>query len=477
MALFLLGLNHRTAPVELREQLALADCGLRMALEELTTDRSADLRELVILSTCNRLEVYGVASDVDRATARVTQSLAGLNNLSPEILTPHLYQAEETDAAHHLMRVACGLDSQILGEPQILGQVTRAFEQARGAGVTSAVLSALFRRAIRAGKRARAETAISRATTSVSHAAIDLALSARRNTEPPRILLVGAGEMMEAAAKALIHRGVQEAACINRTYTRAEALARRMNGRAFSWRELREALAWADVVLTGTGAPHTVIHAEDVEPVLLTRTRGPLIFVDVAVPRDVADDVNGLPGVRCFDIDDLQAALDANLSLRQGAVPQVEAIVAEELAAFTAWLQSRQVVPTIVHLRDKVSRMAEQETALALQRLPDLSPQEQAVIEKLVHRLVNKFLHEPTVRLKALATKDDADYAGMARILFGLDELEAGDEPLALQSHNNGAHAPAGVLRNGHARKNGMPVPTIPVAAPLLQPVISHGDD
>lgn len=477
MALFLLGLNHRTAPVELREQLALADCGLRMALEEFAADRSADLRELVILSTCNRLEVYGVAPDVDRAAARVAQGLARLNNLSPETLTPHLYQAEETDAAHHLMRVACGLDSQILGEPQILGQVTRAFEQARGAGATSAVLSALFRRAIRAGKRARAETAISRATTSVSHAAIDLALSAHGSAEPPRVLLVGAGDMMETAAKALIHRGIQETACINRTYTRAEALAHRMNGRAFSWRELREALAWADVVLTGTGAPHTVIHGEDVEPVLLTRTRGPLVFVDVAVPRDVADDVDGLPGVHCFDIDDLQAALDTNLGLRQAAVPQVEAIVAEELAEFAAWLQSRQVVPTIVHLRDKVSRMAEQEAALALQRLPDLSPQEQAVIEKLVHRLVNKFLHEPTVRLKALAVKDDADYAGMARILFGLDELEAGEAPLASQVHGNGGHAPASAPRNGRTRKNGMSAPASPLSVPLLQPVISHGDD
>jgi glutamyl-tRNA reductase len=436
MSILLVGLNHRTAPVELREQFSFTGCGLQMALEDLhiqnrpgQSNPPAALHEAVILSTCNRLEIYAVvAGGAARGQAIVEDFLAHLQGIESNRLRPHLYAMEEASAVEHLMQVAAGLDSLILGEPQILGQVTQAFSDAQAAAKTGPILSHLFASAVHAGKRARTETAISRHTTSVSHAAALLAQEEIGDLRQAHTLIVGAGEMAELAAQAMHMHGAQDITCINRTYSKAEELANQVGGRALNWYHLSEALTWADVVLSATGAPHTVIYAADVDQILPHRGGRPLIFIDIAVPRDVEENVEELPTVQRFDIDDLEITLDANLAQRQAAIPQVQAIVSAEAADFMEWLQYRQVARVIADLRQKAEALAEAEIEQALQRLPGLSEHEQKVVTLLAHRIVNKLLHEPTVRLKSRAASGNGySYAHAVRELFMLGE--SGERP------------------------------------------------
>ncbi len=475
MHILLVGLNHRTAPVQLREQLSFHDCNLRMALEELNGSQGptpprltlpppslspptlpSAIQESVILSTCNRLEIYAVAPAVQEGWEAVEHFLSRVQGIPQETLAPHLYRLADDQAVEHLMRVACGLDSQILGEAQILGQVNQAFQTAQHARNTGPILSHLFAHAIHAGKRARHETALGRTVTSVSHAAVRLAQSIAGDLAHKRVLLVGAGAIMETTVKALEHHQVQELACVNRTYARAEALARLAGGRAFHWYHLPQALAWADVVISGTGAPHTVIHRPVVESILPQRQGRPLVFVDIAVPRDVAEEVEELPRVQRQDIDDLQASLDENLAQRRAAIPAVEAIIREETAHFQEWQRGRQVVPVVVALRQQVQAIAQQELGHALAQMPDLDPREEQIVTKLVHRLVNKILHQPTVRLKARAAQGDGpEYAQVLSHLFALTEIESRELAPRPPSHNGGPPATPGHHRSAVTSLNG----------------------
>ncbi|MBV7338834.1 glutamyl-tRNA reductase [Chloroflexi bacterium TSY] len=425
MSILQVGLNHKTAPIELRERLALDGCGLRMALEEFITPeqifRSAAagtlLKEVVILSTCNRLEIYAVnngeSSDVENELGwqTIIQKLALQQDLPVETLLPHLYYKADREAVRHLMRVASGLDSMILGEPQILGQVHRSYGEAHTVGVTGPMLSKLFAQAVHAGKRARTESEISRQTTSISHAAARLAKAQNPNLQQANVLVVGAGEMAQLAAQAMNQHGTQQITIINRTYTTAQILADQVAGCAIPWRELPQALINADLVLTATGAPHLVISPGDVASILTQRQGRPLTFIDVAVPRDIDEGV-----------DDLQATLDANLAQREAEIPKVEAIIEAEIDDFEQWLRGRQVIPTIVDLRRKAQAIADAEVADAKRRLNSKDAQ---IVERLAHRLVNKLLHEPIVRLKAGIDPGAHDtVAHVVRDLFGLDEME-----------------------------------------------------
>jgi glutamyl-tRNA reductase len=421
MTVVLVGLNHRTAPVDIREGLSVAGPRLRTALVALGS-HSPGLHGGAILSTCNRLEAYAVAPAATRgARAALRQFLARLGGTPATSLAPHLYCLEGRGAVEHLMRVAAGLDSLILGEPQILGQVARAGDEAREAGTAGPVLSRLFMRAVHAGKRVRTETAIGRHTTSVGHAAVRLAKTSTGDLSRARALVVGAGEMAGLAARALKEHGALEVACVNRTGARAEALAHRVGGRAFTWEALPEALAWADVVISATGAPGAVVGVGDVAPVLVGRGARPLWIVDVAVPRDVEEAVGDLPGVHRYDVDDLRSVLDAGLTERRAAAPAAEAIVREEAGHFLRWTESRHVVPVIADLRRRAKELADAEVAQALHQLETLDPRGQRVVARLAHRIVNKLLHEPTEGLKLRAARGDtALYAQAVRELFAL---------------------------------------------------------
>lgn len=429
MSIILVGLNHRTAPVELREKLALNGCALPMALEELWNKRQAaeehsSVQEGVILSTCNRLEIYAVVENRDAGWQHIEQFLCDLQNIPPEELRTHLYMHEGTVAIDHLMRVACGLDSMILGEPQILGQVTQAFEDAKSAKMTGAILSRVFSQAIHAGKRARTETDISRFTTSVSSAGSQMVLENVIATEP-NILVVGAGEMAILAAKALQKQGIKNLTFINRTYSRAANLAEEVGGTSMGWHQLAEGLAWADAIITATGAPHTVIYADEVQAVMNNRNDRPLLLVDIAVPRDVDVAVGNLPNVQRFDIDDLQSIVDSNTAQREAAVPQVEAIIDQEVQLFLEWHHSREVTPVIRDLRKWATDVAEAEVQQALSKLPDDDGQVAKIVNQLAHRIVNKLLHEPTVRLRGQAVEGNGQgYAHAVSELFGLHSVQ-----------------------------------------------------
>lgn len=414
MSIILIGLDHRTAPLDLREQMALSGDALRAALDDLHAVPGVLVQEAAIVSTCNRLEVYAEAAP--DAVEPILAVIARAGGLAPDALRPHLRLLQDADAVTHLMRVASGIESMILGETQVLGQVADALERARTAGTSGAVLSHLFAQAVHTGKRARAETEISRHTTSVSQAAANLAAG------HSRVLVVGAGDMAALAAQALAS-GQHEITIVNRTYSRATTLARQVGGRALDWLQLGSALAWADVVIAAVTAPRPVLNAAD----LGDRAQKLLLF-DLGLPRNVDSAVADLPGVTLYTLDDLQALVSANRAHRSAAVPQVEAIVAEESTAFMDWLHSRAVAPVITDLQRWARTVAESEITQALNRLDAPDPHTEQVITRMAHRLVGKLLHEPTVKLKAHAGESDGlAYADTLRELFGLDASPDGD--------------------------------------------------
>ncbi|MCI0712673.1 MAG: glutamyl-tRNA reductase [Chloroflexi bacterium] len=420
MTLIVVGMNHRTAPVALREQLALSGERLRTALDELVQD--SGIHEAVILSTCNRLEVYADAIDDVYGWHVLEQYLADMERVTLAELKPSLYYLAGEEVVTHLLNVASGLDSMILGEPQILGQVNCAYGEAHGVGVTGPVLSRLFTQAVHCGKRARTETDISRHTTSVSHAAVKLAQRDLKDLTKVNALIVGAGEMAELAANALSKYHCQSITFINRTHSRAEDLASQYNGLTRSWHLLLESLKTADVVISSTGAPHPVIHTEEVNLILPYRNGRPLLFIDIAVPRDVEEGVGELPTVISYDIDDLNRVVDENGSKRAESARAAAVIVEQEAEEFMIWLHSREVVPVIVELRRRVADIAGAEVSQALNRLDGLTKQEQQIVDRLAHRIVNKILHEPTTRLKEQAVEGNGElYGQILSELFGLN--------------------------------------------------------
>ena len=409
MSILLVGLNHRTAPLDLREALALSGDALRGALDDLRG--SADVQEAVILSTCNRLEIYVEAST--DAVAPIERFMAQWGSLPLDTLRPHLFRYQDQVAVLHLLRVASGLESLILGETQVLGQVSDALKIAQDS--SGATLSHLFAQAVHTGKRARSETEISRHSTSVSHVAARLAHE--QAGEAARVLIIGAGEMARLAAQAISEQR-HEITIINRTYTRTLTLAREVNGRALDWLQLRSALAWADVVISATSAAQPVIHAGD-----LTQRSSYLLLLDLALPRDIDPTVATLPHIELWTLDDLQTHVDANLAQRSAAIVPVEAIVEQETALFLDWLRSREVAPLITDLQRWARAVADSEITQALNRLDAPDAHTEEVIARMAHRLVNKLLHEPTVRLKLHAAEGEGqDYAETLRDLFGLDD-------------------------------------------------------
>lgn len=413
MTLVMIGLNYQTAPLDLRERLFLAGDDLQCAA---TAFHGELMTEVVIVSTCNRLEIYANTSDVVMSVEKTTSYLAGRAALTAAQIESCLQKLMGRDAVRHLMRVASGLESLVLGESEILGQIAQALSQARRAGTTGAVLSRLFQDAIHAGKRARHETAISQHTLSVSHAAILMAKQRIPDLTGADTLIIGAGRMAELAARAARAHGVNTVHVINRTFSRAEVLASRVGIHALEWQYLRAALREADLVITATSAPQPILKAGDIE------AGRPRVIVDIAVPRNVKPDVRDLPNVWLYDIDDLQSVVDNHHALRQSEVTQVEAIIVEGVEAYLGWLNSRNAVPTIVALRHKAEAMAALELERTLHRLPNLSEQEREVVTQMAYRIVNKMLHAPSVALRERAAKDDHfAYLHAMRRLFDLE--------------------------------------------------------
>jgi glutamyl-tRNA reductase len=422
--ILLVGVNHTTAPVALRERLAM---GGSILIEALTRFGQANghgptlLPEGVILSTCNRLELYSVTADLQRGREKLIGFLSGNRQVPVEEFADSLYIKSDGDAVLHLTRVACGLDSMLVGEPQILGQVTEAYRAALSYYATGPVLNTLFRHAVQAGKRARTETTISQHATSVPSAAALLAEQEMNSLEGRVVLVMGAGEMGQIAARSLVSRGARSIIVANRTYDRGLLLARELNGEAMTFDRQAEALVRADIVVTATDAPHLLLTTEKVRAAMAKRPERPMLIIDIAVPRDTDPAVAEIPGVRLFDIDDLQDVVNGNLAAREREIPQVEVIAAAEAGAFMQWLHTLGVVPTITDLRRRAESVSASELDKAFRRLGDVSEQDRQVITAMAHALVNKLLHEPTVRLKQHAAQGDGyRYTEVVRELFGL---------------------------------------------------------
>ncbi len=444
-AIILAGLNHRTAQIDVRERLSFDACSLPMVVDDLhrACAGSGDLQEVVILSTCNRLEIYATSDDPEAGWATIRRLLAQQGDITTAELDRLIYLRRDRDAIQHLMCVAAGLDSLILGEPQILGQVAAAHASAQVTGGSGPILSHLFNQALHCGKRARTETLIGSYTTSISHAAVRLAEHELGDLSERSALVIGAGEMAELAATALRQHGVGTIFCVNRTQARAERLAMTVGGRALDWTRLAEALAAADIVISATSAPHVVLTADDIARAQTQRGGEALLLFDIALPRDIDVAVAENPGATLFDIDDLRDTVDANRMRREEAVPQVEAIVAEETGALIEWLSGREVLPALVELRRQAHTVASLELERTLRRLTNLerspTPVDAERLERevstMAQRIVAKLLHEPTVRLKAQAANGNgAAYAHMLAELFDLSETNG-----AGPNHRNGA--------------------------------------
>jgi glutamyl-tRNA reductase len=419
MPLFVAGLNHRNAPVALREQLAVEEDKLRELLHDL---QGGDvLREVVVLSTCNRVEVYGVADAPGEARAMAFRHLCRHRGVELPAVEPLLYTHVDADAVQHAFRVAASLDSMMIGEPQILGQVKDAFALAQACETVGPHLHPLFSQAFNVAKRVRTETEIARHAVSVSFAAVELAKKIFDGLSRRAVLLLGAGKMSELAARHLVEQGAFPIYVANRTWARAQELARALAGTAVPWDELTTALAAVDIVVTSTGAPEPVVTRGMVAHVLHGRRGRPLFFIDIAVPRDVEPDVDTLDAVYRYDIDDLKQVVDANLRERAREAQRAEALVEREVGKFLTRQGDVEVIPTIVSLRGRLEEIRLGEVRRTLARLPDASPETRAAIEALSAAIVNKILHAPITKLRESSRAGAGrSWLDLVHELFGL---------------------------------------------------------
>ena len=416
MKLLAVGLNHRTAPLDVRERFAFTAGEIPDALETLKTYAGQG----VLLSTCNRVEVYTLASTAAHGREQVEQFFTHMDRDVSEV-TPHLYTLHDREAVHHLFRVTSGLDSLILGETEILGQVREAYGTAVAHGAAHGVLSHIFHHSLRVGKRARTETDISRNALSISSACVELARHALGDLQGKEVLVIGVGEAGRLAARALSSAGATSLQVTNRTHQRAVELATELGGAAIPFEELESLLQRADVVVSTTGAPGYILTKDLLERVMDRRPSASLFLVDIAVPRDIDPTVATLPGVVLRDMDDLEAVSEGNRQRRQQEARQVEAIVEEEVQRFARWWEDRQVVPTVASLREQVERVRQQEMRKTIRKLRHLSDEDQQRIDALTKAIAKKLLHNPIALLKNGATEDTVQ---LVRSLFGLDEEE-----------------------------------------------------
>lgn len=418
-----MGLNHKTAPVEIREQISFTSQEKEEVLEIITNNN--EIKEGVLLATCNRTEVYVVSSEKAIGAEFIPELLSQFSTLSLDEIKDYLYTYSNLEAVTHLYKVASGLDSMILGEEQILGQVKEAFNIARKKETTDTILHHLFTETLKVGKKARSKTSINDNAASVSYAAVELANKIFGNLNEESVLVVGAGEMSELTLKSLVDHGVDEVIVANRTFSKAVDLANQFNGQAIKWQEVEEWLNQVDIVISSTGAPHYVINYEMVEEALADRQHKPLFFIDIAVPRDIDPEIHELHNVYAYNIDDLESVVEANLKKREKAVKSVNEIIKKEVKAFNEWRNSRNVVPIIKSLRNQAEEIRQEELERALRKLDDIDEKEKNVIASLTYKIVNKMLHNPTVKVKEFANVENSQlYLEAVNELFGLNDRE-----------------------------------------------------
>ena len=424
MRLFAVGISHRTAPVELRECVDFARRGVDAALSALAARNVT--REAVVLSTCNRAEIYGGAES-DEAAESCGRFISEFHGIAWDALAPHVVIYRGPAAADHLFRVAAGLDSLVVGEPQILGQVKDAFATAAGLKSTGALTNRLFTSAFSVGKRVRSETGLGEGAVSVSYAAIALAKKIFGELDGLNVLILGAGEMAKLTGTHLRAQAVKQLTIASRTLEHAQAIAKQLHGRAVPWTSLSQSLADADIVVTATGSAEPVLTRAGVEEAMRSRRSRPLFVIDIAVPRDVDPAVGRVDQVFLYNIDDLQTIVKENLARRSSEVARAEVIVREEVDRFRTWMQSREVVPTVVALRERFEAIRRAELLRLEPKLAALPPEARARVDEVTHLIVEKLLHSPTEQLKA--ADDEAQAVAYADALNRLFSLTGKREP------------------------------------------------
>ncbi|WAA10231.1 glutamyl-tRNA reductase [Fervidibacillus albus] len=409
MQLIVFGLNYKTAPVEIRERLSFQESQLEDGMLEL--NHSDCILESMIVSTCNRTEVYVVANELHSAKKDIKRFLENAFHIRWEHFKPYLYIYENESLVKHLFRVACGLDSMILGETQILGQVKSSFLRAQKIGVTGTVFNQLFKDAVTVAKKAHSETEIADHPISVSYAAVELAKKIFGDLSKKKVLVIGAGKMGELALKNLQSSGASDIIIMNRTYERAVNVAKKFDARARTFQEFERSLAEADIVISSTGAKDYIVTKPLMEKTVKRNRQKPMFFVDIAVPRDIDPRINELPSVFVYDIDDLEGIVEANIQERKRAAMKIEGMIEDATMDFKRWLNTLDAVPLIASLRERALAIQRRTMDSLEKKLPELSEREKKVIGKHMSSVVNQMLRDPILQIKELASKPNGDEA------------------------------------------------------------------
>ncbi len=421
MNLAIVGINHRTAPVEVRELMSIPESRLRGAVDDLV--HREGIQEGMILSTCNRVEVIASARDQVAAEPVIRRFLADHHHCNLALYESHFYQHRQRQAIEHLFRVASSLDSMIVGEPQILGQLKQAYNTAREAGALNGTLNEITLQALAVARKVRRNTAIGASAVSVSYAAVELARKIFGDLSGKTILIIGAGKMSEIAAKNLIRSGAGAIWVANRTYERAVELAEAFHGNAIRFEQIFDHVEKADIVICSTAAPHYVIHREHAERWLAARKNRPRFFVDISVPRNVDPSINQLDNAFVYDIDDLGQVVEANKKQREREAIWAEQIIQEEVQKAMRRLASREIVPTIVALEQRLETIRSSELERYHSRLNALTPQQREAVDALTHGILNKILHGPITELKSgVGRPEQSSLVSMVRKMFGVAE-------------------------------------------------------
>jgi glutamyl-tRNA reductase len=439
MELIVIGLNHRTASIDLRERIAFAKDQMETALHQVKSLPS--LRENMILSTCNRVEIYAVARETEKAVFDLKHFLSQHHGLPLKEFEKNLYSFTREEAVKHIFRVASSLDSMVVGEPQILGQIKSAYEMAVESKTSGIILHRLLHRAFHVAKRVRTETKIGDSAVSVSSVAIELAQKIFETLEKKTVLLIGAGEMCELAARYLVSGGVEKVWVTNRTYERAVSLAQEFKGEAIPFEEMNQGLKKVDIVISATGSPQYLIRHDQMAKVIKERKQKPIFFIDIADPRDIEPGVGDIENIYLYNIDDLKKVADENIKDRRKEAQQAEAIVQEEVIKFVNWYHSLEVTPTIIALRKKFEEIGKKELEKTLSLHPNLSDKEKKSLEALTSAIINKILHTPSTLLKQSNEEAMAGlYLDTLRTLFQLPEpsSDISDDEKAQEDENAG---------------------------------------
>lgn len=421
MNILVVGLNHRTADVDVREKLAFNGPKLEEGL--LRIKELPAIEEAIILSTCNRVEIYADVKGHEDASETLTTFLSEFHNLDRTALKKSLYFLKGEDAVRHIFRVSASLDSMVVGEPQILGQMKDAFDFALQKKTTGMLLNRLMKKAISVAKRIRTETKIAENAVSISFAAVELARKIFTDLSEKSFMLLGAGDMAELAARHMMNFNVREVIVVNRTFERGCELANEFNGRAVRFEDFLKEMVHADIIICSTNAPAYVLRREDMQRVMKDRRNKPVFIIDISVPRNIDPEINNIDNVYLYDVDDLQGVVEENIMERKKEAEMAEAIIHEEIAAFQKWILSLDSIPTVVALRNKAEEIKKDELDRLMNKFPELGEKERKAIEYMASAIVNKLIHPPTIAIKE-DSEDREELIAVIKKLYWLN----GDE-------------------------------------------------